>query len=114
MADDHSLAAKLEEPGCFSNSDVIEICDMEPPEDEMAMPYMIEVQYEKPIQPDQSCGEKRNGGSTDRLAHLTRTSTKPSASKMKKSTPMLLITDGKLEHSDMHIDDDDFVDPPPR
>ncbi|CAA3011441.1 Hypothetical predicted protein [Olea europaea subsp. europaea] len=32
---------------------------------------------------------------------------------MKQSTPMLLITDGRLGHSDVHIDDDDFVHPPP-
>ncbi|CAA2966003.1 Hypothetical predicted protein [Olea europaea subsp. europaea] len=78
------------------------------------MPYMMEVQYEKPVQPDRSCGEKINGGSTDRLAHRTRTNTKPSASRMKQSIPMLLITDGRLGHSDVHIDDDDFVDPQPR
>ncbi|CAA2986344.1 Hypothetical predicted protein [Olea europaea subsp. europaea] len=32
---------------------------------------------------------------------------------MKQSTPILLIIDGRLGHSDVHIDDDDFVDPPP-
>ncbi|CAA2981258.1 Ulp1 protease family, C-terminal catalytic domain containing [Olea europaea subsp. europaea] len=31
---------------------------------------------------------------------------------MTQSTPMLLITDERLGHSDVHIDDDDFVDPP--
>ncbi|CAA3018435.1 Hypothetical predicted protein, partial [Olea europaea subsp. europaea] len=33
---------------------------------------------------------------------------------MKQSTLMLLINDGRLGHPDVHIDDDDFVDPPPR
>ncbi|CAA2987702.1 Hypothetical predicted protein [Olea europaea subsp. europaea] len=32
---------------------------------------------------------------------------------MKQSTPMLLIIDGRLGHSDLLIDDDDFVDAPP-
>ncbi|CAA2993653.1 Hypothetical predicted protein [Olea europaea subsp. europaea] len=44
----------------------------------MAMSYMTEVRYEKPVPPDRSHGEKRKGG-----------------------------------HSDLPIDDDDFVDPPP-
>ncbi|CAA2979773.1 Hypothetical predicted protein [Olea europaea subsp. europaea] len=32
---------------------------------------------------------------------------------MKQSIPMLLITDGRLGHSDLPIDDDNFVDAPP-
>ncbi|CAA3026557.1 Hypothetical predicted protein [Olea europaea subsp. europaea] len=84
-----------------------------PPPAEMAMPYMSQVQYEKPILPDQSHGEKRKGGSIHRSDHRAGTSTKPSNSRMKQSTPMLLITDGRLGHSDLPIDDDDFVDAPP-
>ncbi|CAA2969884.1 Hypothetical predicted protein [Olea europaea subsp. europaea] len=79
----------------------------------MAMPYMSQVQYEKPILPDRSHGEKRKGGSIHRSDHRAGTSTKPSNSRMKQSTPMLLITDGRLGHSDLPIDDDDFVDAPP-
>ncbi|CAA3016947.1 Hypothetical predicted protein [Olea europaea subsp. europaea] len=33
---------------------------------------------------------------------------------MKQFAPMLLITDGRLGDSNVHIDDDDFVDPSPR
>ncbi|CAA2987990.1 Hypothetical predicted protein [Olea europaea subsp. europaea] len=79
----------------------------------MAMPYMIQVWYEKPVLPDRSHGEKRKGGSIDRSVHRTGTSTKPSNSGIKQSTLMLLITDGRLGHSDLPIDDDDFVDVPP-
>ncbi|CAA2955874.1 Hypothetical predicted protein, partial [Olea europaea subsp. europaea] len=73
-----------------------EICDLEFLEAKMVMPYMTEVRYEKPVQPEQSCREKRKGGSTDRSVHRVRTSTKPSLSRMKQSTPMLLITNGRL------------------
>ncbi|CAA2991332.1 Hypothetical predicted protein [Olea europaea subsp. europaea] len=79
----------------------------------MAMPYMSKVQYEKPILPDRSHGGKRNGGSIHRSDHRAGTSTKPSNSGMKQSTRMLLITDGRLGHSDLPIDDDEFVDAPP-
>ncbi|CAA3002390.1 Hypothetical predicted protein [Olea europaea subsp. europaea] len=58
-------------------------------------------------------GEKRKGGSIHRSDHHTGTSTKPSNSGMKQSTPMLLITDGRLGYSDLPIDDDNFVDAPP-
>ncbi|CAA2967203.1 Hypothetical predicted protein [Olea europaea subsp. europaea] len=74
----------------------------------MAMSYMTEVRYEKPIPPDRSRGEKRKGGNIDRLVHRAGTSTNPSDSGMKQSTHMLLITDKHLGHSDVHIDDDDF------
>ncbi|CAA3032046.1 Hypothetical predicted protein, partial [Olea europaea subsp. europaea] len=80
----------------------------------MAMSYMMEVQYDKPVQLDQSRKEKRKCDNIDRLVHHVKTSVKPSASGMKQFTPMLLITDGRLRHFDVHIDDDDFVDPPPR
>ncbi|CAA3011718.1 Hypothetical predicted protein [Olea europaea subsp. europaea] len=79
----------------------------------MAMPYMSQVQYEKPILPNRSHGEKRKGGSVHRSDHRAGTSIKPSNPGMKQSTPMLLITDGRLGHSDLPIDDDDFVDAPP-
>ncbi|CAA2958512.1 Hypothetical predicted protein [Olea europaea subsp. europaea] len=91
----------------------LEICDLDPLPVEMAMPYMIQVQYKKPVLPDRSHGEKRKGGSIHRSVHRVGTSTKPSNSRMKQSIPMLLITDGRLGHSDLPIDDDDFVDAPP-
>ncbi|CAA3007565.1 Hypothetical predicted protein [Olea europaea subsp. europaea] len=72
-----------------------------------------EEEYEKPILPDRSHGEKRKGGSIHRSDHRAGTSTKPSNSGIKQSTPLLLITDGRLGHSDLPIDDDDFVDTPP-
>ncbi|CAA2974649.1 Probable protein phosphatase 2C 72 [Olea europaea subsp. europaea] len=76
----------------------------------MTMPYMIEVLYEKPVPPDWSREEKRKGGSTNRSLHRARTSTNPSDLGMKQSTPMLLIIDGRLGHSDVRINNDDFVD----
>ncbi|CAA2966758.1 Hypothetical predicted protein, partial [Olea europaea subsp. europaea] len=39
---------------------------------------------------------------------------KQSDSGMKQSISMLLITDGRLGHFNVHIDDDNFVDLPPR
>ncbi|CAA3005081.1 Hypothetical predicted protein [Olea europaea subsp. europaea] len=95
------------------SSKKLEICDLDPPPAEMAMPYMSQVQYEKTILPDRSHGEKRNGGSIHRSDHRAGISTKPSNQGMKQSTLMLLITDGRLGHSDLLIDDDDFVDAPP-
>ncbi|CAA2999646.1 Hypothetical predicted protein, partial [Olea europaea subsp. europaea] len=95
------------------SSKKLEICDLDPPPAELAMPYMSQVQYEKPILPNRSHGEKRKGGSIHRSDHRAGTSTKPSNPGMKQSTPMLLITDGRLGHSDLPIDDDDFVDAPP-
>ncbi|CAA3021920.1 Hypothetical predicted protein [Olea europaea subsp. europaea] len=79
----------------------------------MAIAYMIQVRYEKPVPPDRSHGKKRKGGSINRSVHRAGTSTKPSNSGMKQFTPMLLITDGRLGHSNLPIDDDDFVDVPP-
>ncbi|CAA3006737.1 Hypothetical predicted protein [Olea europaea subsp. europaea] len=76
----------------------------------MATPYMIQVQYEKPVLPDRSHGEKRKGGSMHRSNHRAGTSIKPRNSGMKQFTPMLLITNGRLGRSDLPIDDDDFVD----
>ncbi|CAA2961289.1 Hypothetical predicted protein [Olea europaea subsp. europaea] len=111
-ADDHPSATKLEGPECFSNPD-LDICDVDPPPAKMAMPYMSQAQYEKSILPDRSHGEKRKGGSIHRSDHRAGTSTKPSNSRMKQSTPILLIIDGRLGHSDLPIDDDDFVDTPP-
>ncbi|CAA2957274.1 Hypothetical predicted protein [Olea europaea subsp. europaea] len=74
---------------------------------------MTEVQYEKAVPSDRSRGEKRKGGSIDRSVHRAGTSINPSDSGMKQSTPMLLITDEQLGHSDVYIDDDEFVEPPP-
>ncbi|CAA2971131.1 Hypothetical predicted protein [Olea europaea subsp. europaea] len=103
---------KFENSVAKQSTKKLEICDLEPPPAKMAMPYMISVQYEKPVPPDRSHGEKRKGGSIDRSIHRVETSTKPSNSRMKQSTPMLLITDGRLGHSDLPIDDDDFVEAP--
>lgn len=58
--------------------------------------------------------EERKGGSINRSVYRAGTSTKPSISRMKQSIPLLLLTDERLGHSTMHIDEDDFVDPPLR
>ncbi|CAA2969908.1 Hypothetical predicted protein [Olea europaea subsp. europaea] len=112
VADDHPSATKLEGPECFSNPD-LEICALDPPLAEMAMTYVTEVWYKKHVPPDRSRGEKRNGGSIDRSVYRAGASTNPSDMGMNQSTPMLLITGERLGHSDVHIDDDDFVDPSP-
>ncbi|CAA3002687.1 Hypothetical predicted protein [Olea europaea subsp. europaea] len=51
MVDEQPSAAKLEGADCFANVDIV-ICDLEPSKTEMAMSYMNNVQYQKPIQPD--------------------------------------------------------------
>ncbi|CAA2978209.1 Hypothetical predicted protein [Olea europaea subsp. europaea] len=94
----------------------MEIRDLDPSDMEMAMPYMYEVQYIKPVQPELACGEKRKGGMVDRSIHSVRATRKPSYSSEKTSMPLLMLTDGRLGHSDVPLDDgnDDFVDFPPR
>ncbi|CAA2968255.1 Hypothetical predicted protein [Olea europaea subsp. europaea] len=94
----------------------MEICDMDKSDMEMAMPYMYEVQYIKPVQPERLCGEKRNGGMVDRSVHFVRATRKLSYSSVKASTPLLMIKDGRLGHSDVPLDDgdNDFVNTPPR
>ncbi|CAA2982105.1 Hypothetical predicted protein [Olea europaea subsp. europaea] len=57
-ADDHPPAAKLDGPDCFCNPKM-EIRDLDPSDMEMAMPYMYEVQYIKPVQPERARGEGR-------------------------------------------------------
>ncbi|CAA3032674.1 Hypothetical predicted protein [Olea europaea subsp. europaea] len=68
----------------------LEIYDLDPPPAEMTMPYMTEVRYEKPEPLNRSRGEKRKGGSIDRSVHHAGTSTNPSDSGMKQSTPILM------------------------
>ncbi|CAA3029329.1 Hypothetical predicted protein [Olea europaea subsp. europaea] len=98
------------------NAKKMEIRDLDPSDMEMAMSYMYEVQYIKPVQPKCARGEKRKGGMVDRSVHSVRATRKPSYSTEKTSTPLLMITDGRLGHSDVPLDDgdDDFVDTPPR
>ncbi|CAA3010051.1 Hypothetical predicted protein [Olea europaea subsp. europaea] len=94
----------------------MEIRDLDSSDMEMAMPYMYEVQYIKPVQPERSRGEKRKGGMVDRSVHSVGATRKLSYSSEKASTPLLMIMDGRLGHSDVPLDDgdDDFVDTPPR
>ncbi|CAA2989613.1 Hypothetical predicted protein [Olea europaea subsp. europaea] len=51
----------------------------------------------------------------DISVHFVRATRKPIYSSVKASTPLLMITDGRLGHSDVPLDDgdDDFVDTPP-
>jgi hypothetical protein len=89
----------------------MQICDLDPSETEMAMPYMSEVLYHKPTQPKISRAEKRKGGMRNKSAHRTDTSSMPGSAAVK---PLLMITDGRVGHADFEVDDDDFVDSPPR
>ncbi|CAA3022530.1 Hypothetical predicted protein [Olea europaea subsp. europaea] len=97
------------------NAKKMEICDLDPSDMEMAMSYMYEVQYIEPGQPERSRGERRKEGMVDRSVHSVRATRKPSYSSVKASTPLLMITDDRLGHSDVPRDDgeDDFVDTPP-
>ncbi|CAA2939439.1 Hypothetical predicted protein [Olea europaea subsp. europaea] len=58
IANEQPSTAKLEGPDCFSNPKIM-ICDLEPLESEMAMPYIKGVQYNKPIQPTSSIESRR-------------------------------------------------------
>ncbi|CAA3012896.1 Hypothetical predicted protein [Olea europaea subsp. europaea] len=94
----------------------MEIRDLDPSDMEMAMSYMYEVQYIKPIQPERAHGEKIKGGMVDRSVHSVGATRKPSCSSEKTSTSLLMIMDGRLGHSDVPFDDgdDNFVDTLPR
>ncbi|CAA2953431.1 Hypothetical predicted protein [Olea europaea subsp. europaea] len=113
--DDHPPTAKLDGHDCFCNPEM-EIRDLDPSNMEMAMPYMYEVQYIKPVQLERTRGKKRKGGMVDRSSHSVKATRKPSYSSEKTFTSLFMITDGRLGHSDVPLDDgdDDFVDTPPR
>ncbi|CAA2960833.1 Hypothetical predicted protein, partial [Olea europaea subsp. europaea] len=64
MADEQPSTIKLEGPHYFSNPKIV-ICDLEPLESEMAMPYMNGVQYNKSIQSTCSTESRR------RIKHRT-------------------------------------------
>ncbi|CAA2980917.1 Peptidyl-prolyl cis-trans isomerase PASTICCINO1 [Olea europaea subsp. europaea] len=102
MADEQPSAAKLEGADCFTNVDIV-IYDLEPSKIEMAMTYMNNVQYQKPIQSDllsESCRKKR---------------TKKSAGNASASgKSVILLTNSSMGQPNVSNDDDDFVDPPPR
>ncbi|CAA2967759.1 Hypothetical predicted protein [Olea europaea subsp. europaea] len=94
----------------------MEIRDLDSSDMEMAMPYMYEVQYIKPVQPERSRGEKRKGGMVDRSVHFVGATRKLSYLSEKASTPLLMIINGRFGHFNVPLDDgdDDFVDTPPR
>ncbi|CAA2969461.1 Hypothetical predicted protein [Olea europaea subsp. europaea] len=95
MADEQLSTAKLEGPDCFSNPKIV-ICDLEPLESEMAMPYMNGFQYNKPIQP-----------TTERTVEDVGTS--------RKLVPSVLsLMDSNIGQAHSSDDNDDFVAPPPR
>ncbi|CAA2989325.1 Hypothetical predicted protein [Olea europaea subsp. europaea] len=101
MADEQPSAAQLEGADCFANVDIV-ICDLEPSEMEMAMPYMNNVQYQKLIQPNllsESCRKKR---------------TKKSAGNASDSgKSVIFLTDSSMGQPNVSNDNDDFIDPPP-
>ncbi|CAA3026728.1 Hypothetical predicted protein [Olea europaea subsp. europaea] len=92
----------------------VEICDLDLSKSESAMQYMIGAEYTKHVQPDLSRGERRVGTSKERSVHGVSTSEEPSLPIAKTTTPLLAITDDRVGHSDVQIDDDDFVDTAPR
>ncbi|CAA2996209.1 Hypothetical predicted protein [Olea europaea subsp. europaea] len=74
-----------------------------PSEMEMAMPYMNNVQYKKPIQLDLS-SESRRKKRTKKSIDNASTSGKS----------VILLTDSSMEQPNVLNDDDNFVDPLPR
>ncbi|CAA2975961.1 Hypothetical predicted protein [Olea europaea subsp. europaea] len=72
---------------------------------------MIDLCCIKPIQREPSLGEERKGRSPDQRDAISRETGSPG---VKLPTSLLMITDGRVAHSDTHVDDDDFVDPPHR
>ncbi|CAA2985605.1 Hypothetical predicted protein [Olea europaea subsp. europaea] len=107
MADEQPSTAKLEGPNCFSNPKIV-ICDLEPLESEMAMPYMNGVQYNKPIQLTSSTESRRR---TKRRMERTVEDVGTSG----KSVPLVLpLMDSNIGQAHSSDDDDDFVAPPPR
>ncbi|CAA2963604.1 Hypothetical predicted protein [Olea europaea subsp. europaea] len=85
----------------------IEICDLEPSKIEMAMPYMNDVQYKKPVQPKFSPDSRRDKSRIEKSVDRVGMSGKSGPS-------VLLLTDSSVRHARVpDNDDDDFVDPPP-
>ncbi|CAA3012200.1 Hypothetical predicted protein [Olea europaea subsp. europaea] len=107
MADEQPSTAKLEGPDCFSNPKIM-ICDLEPLESEMAMPYMNGVQYNKPIQPTSSTESRRR---TKRMTERTVEDVGTSGKSVPLVLPLMDSNIGQVHSSDDH---DDFVAPPPR
>ncbi|CAA2955438.1 Hypothetical predicted protein [Olea europaea subsp. europaea] len=107
MADEQPSTVKLEGPDCFSNPKIV-ICDLEPLESEMVMPYMNGVQYNKPIQSMSSIeSQRRTKRRTERSVEDASTS--------RKSVPSVLpLMDSNIGQAYSSDDDDDFVALPPR
>lgn len=107
-ADEKPSMAKLEE--CFANPD-IQICDLDPLDNEMHMPYMTGVQYIKPVQPSVS----RDGGRKKRRMERSMAGTCGGSGgpRGKLSTTVLTITDGRSDAPIVNEGDDDFADTPP-
>ncbi|CAA2986043.1 Hypothetical predicted protein [Olea europaea subsp. europaea] len=89
-------------------SKMIVICDLEPLESEMAMPYMNGFQYNKPIQPTSSIESRRR---TKRRKERTVEDVGTSGKLVPSVLPLMDSNIGQAHSLD---DDDDFVAPPPR
>ncbi|CAA2984052.1 sentrin-specific protease 1-like [Olea europaea subsp. europaea] len=107
MADEQPSTAKLEGPDCFSNPKIV-ICDLEPLESKMAMPYMNRVQYNKSIQPTSSTESRR------RTKRRTEKSVEDVDTSEKSVPSVLPLMDNNIGQAHSSDDDDDFVAPPPR
>ncbi|CAA3031282.1 Hypothetical predicted protein [Olea europaea subsp. europaea] len=107
MADKQPSTAKLEGPDCFSNHKIV-ICDLEPSESEMAMPYMNGVQYNKLIQPTSSTESRR------KTKRRTKRSVEDVGTSGKSVPSVLPLMDSNIGQAHSSDDDDDFVAPPPR
>ncbi|CAA2985555.1 Hypothetical predicted protein [Olea europaea subsp. europaea] len=90
------------------HSRIIVICDLEPLESEMAMPYMNGVQYNKPIQSTSSTESRRR--TKCRMERSVE-----NAGTSEKSVPSVLpLMDSNIGQAHSSDDDDDFVAPPLR
>ncbi|CAA2980398.1 Hypothetical predicted protein [Olea europaea subsp. europaea] len=96
--------------GLKASAKKVDIYDLDTSESKSTMQYMIGAECTKPIQPDLSRRKRRK----ERSVQSNSTSVDPSLPIAKTTTPLLAITNGRVGHSDVHIDDDDFVETPPR
>ncbi|CAA2998072.1 Hypothetical predicted protein [Olea europaea subsp. europaea] len=102
MVDEQPFATKLEGADCFTNVDIV-IYGVEPSETEMAMPYMNNVQYQKPIQPDLLSE-----------SHMKKRTKKSASNASASGKSVILLMGSSVGQPNVSNDDDDFVDPPPQ
>lgn len=90
----------------------IVICDLDPSDFEMNMPYISGLQYSQPVQPTAKRHAMQKRRRTERLDRGVGKSGDATSHGVHMTTSVHRIMDGSTGHGD--VDDDDFEDPPPR